>query len=153
VSDDPRSGLFARPAPFHSGGGGLVSTADDMLAFGRMLANGGDYGRGRILARPTIELMTADQITAEQKAASNFFPDFWDSFGWGLGLAVVTRTTSIGRRRGAFGWDGAFGTSFGVDPNEDLVGILLTQRSPDTLTLTSATTEDFWTSAYQAIGD
>lgn len=54
---------------------------------------------------------------------------------------------------GTFGWDGAFGTSFGVDPGEDLVGILLVQRSPGSLTLMSAITTDFWTSAYQALGD
>jgi CubicO group peptidase (beta-lactamase class C family) len=153
VSDEPRTGLFSRPAPFHAGGGGLVSTADDLLAFGRMLVNGGVYDGQRLLARSTIEAMTTDQITDEQKAASPFFPDFWNAFGWGLGLSVVTQRFDLGRKAGTFGWDGAFGTSFGVDPSEDLVGILLIQRSPDALTLMSSITTDFWTSAYQAIDD
>jgi CubicO group peptidase (beta-lactamase class C family) len=153
VADDPRSGLFSRPAPFHSGGGGLVSTADDLLAFGRMMANHGAYEGGRLLARSTIEAMRTDQITPEQKAASPFFPDFWDAFGWGFGLSVVTRRFDLGRKAGTFGWDGAFGTSFGIDPSEDLVGTLLVQRSPDSLTLMSAITTDFWTSAYQSLGD
>jgi CubicO group peptidase (beta-lactamase class C family) len=153
LADDPRSGLFSRPAPFHSGGGGLVSTADDLLAFGQMMADHGTYKGGRLLARSTIEAMRTDQITTEQKAASPFFPDFWNAFGWGFGLSVVARRFDLGRKAGTFGWDGAFGTSFGVDPSEELVGILLVQRSPDSLTLMSAITTDFWTSAYQSLGD
>jgi CubicO group peptidase (beta-lactamase class C family) len=61
------------PASRQSGGGGLVSTVDDLLAFGRMMLDGGALGRERILSRPTVELMTIDHITPEQKAASPFF--------------------------------------------------------------------------------
>jgi len=53
---------------------------------------------------------------------------------------------------GAFGWDGAFGTSWLVDPAEGLVGVLMTQRRPDVLD-TPALTRDFWTSAYQLLDD
>jgi CubicO group peptidase (beta-lactamase class C family) len=151
VHDDARGGLVARPRPFESGAGGLVSTADDMLAFGRMMLCKGVYGRERILSRPTVELMTTDQLTPEQKAASPFFPGFWDAHGWGLGLGVVTRREDFARP-GSFGWDGAFGTSWGVDPYEDLVGVLMTQRVPDSLAI-PAVVRDFWTAAYQAIDD
>ncbi len=77
VFDEARGGRFARPPVFESGAGGLVSTVDDLLAFGRMMLNQGSYGRERILSRPSVELMTTDHITPEQKAASPFFPNFW----------------------------------------------------------------------------
>jgi CubicO group peptidase (beta-lactamase class C family) len=53
---------------------------------------------------------------------------------------------------GGFGWDGAFGTSWYVDPKEQLVGILMIQRHPDVLNI-PAITHDFWTSVYQLIDD
>src|SRR5712691_10412821 len=81
--DAARGGRFARPPAFESGAGGLVATVDDYLAFGGMMLAKGAHGRERILSRPSVELMAADHITAEQKAASDFFPDFWDDRGWG----------------------------------------------------------------------
>ena len=143
--------LFARLRVFESGAGGLVSTADDLLAFGRMILNNGAYGRERILSRPSIELMTTDHLTPEQKAASPFFPHFWDARGWGLGWSTTARRYDM-TGGGRFGWDGAYGTSFYVDPSEDIVGILMTQRSPDVLAI-PAVILDFWTSIYQAIDD
>jgi CubicO group peptidase (beta-lactamase class C family) len=95
--------------------------------------------------------MTMDHLTPEQKAASPFFPDFWDDKGWGLGLGVITRRSDLSGV-GRFGWDGAFGTSWHIDPREELVGILMTQRRPDSLGI-PALTLDFWTSAYQLIDD
>jgi CubicO group peptidase (beta-lactamase class C family) len=151
VRDEARGGLYARPPAFEGGGGGLVSTVADLHAFGRMLLNQGKLGRERILARASIELMTTDQITPDQKAASPFFPGFWDACGWGLGLGVIAHRLDVGRNEGSFGWDGAFGTSFWVDPKEELVGVLMVQRAPDTLTLANPVGADFWTSAYQAM--
>jgi CubicO group peptidase (beta-lactamase class C family) len=152
VLDDTRTGYAARPRGFESGAGGLVSTADDLLAFGRMMLAGSAYQGERILSRPAIELMTVDHLTAEQKAASPFFEHFWDTRGWGLGLGVITARTDLGEAPGRFGWDGAFGTSWYVDPKEELVGVLMTQRRPDRLALPSLTC-DFWNSAYQLIED
>ncbi len=141
---------YASQAPvFESGAGGLVSTADDLLAFGLMML----MRRGeRILSRPTIELMTTDQLTAAQKANSPFFPHFWDAHGWGLGLAIVTARDDVADVPGRFGWDGAFGTSFWMDPGEELVGVLLTQAS-FTSAIVPPVVRDFWTSAYQLIAD
>ena len=148
VLDEAGAGYAARPAVFESGAGGLVSTVDDLLAFGRMMLV--DGGGERILSRPSIELMTMDHLTPEQKAVSPFFENFWETRGWGLGLGVVTARHDLADVPGRFGWDGAFGTSWYVDPRERLVGVLMIQRRPDRLAL-PAVTLDFWTSAYQLI--
>jgi CubicO group peptidase (beta-lactamase class C family) len=150
--EDAAGGYAAKPPVFESGAGGLVSTADDLLAFGRMLL-GTDSEKGeRLLSRPTIELMAMDHLTAEQKAASPFFEHFWDRRGWGLGMGIVTARGVTGEGPGAFGWDGAFGTSWFVDPREEMVGVLMVQRRPDRLAIPPVTL-DFWTSAYQLIED
>jgi CubicO group peptidase (beta-lactamase class C family) len=152
VFDEARGGRFAKPPVFEAGGGGLVSTADDYLAFCRMLLNKGRHGSERVLSRPSVELMTTDHITREQKAASDFFPGFWDSRGWGFGLAVTTRRDDLAGNPGRFGWDGGYGTSGYSDPKEDMVGILLTQRLWDSPKLPDVHV-DFWTLAYQSIDD
>jgi len=153
VLEEARSDLLARPCLFESGAGDqFVSTADDLIAFGRMMLNQGRHGRERILSRPSVELMTTDQLTPGQKEASPFFDIFWSSRGWGLGLSIVTRRDDVAGVPGRFGWDGAFSTSMYVDPREDMVGILLAQCRPGALRLPPVVL-DFWTSAYQAIED
>ena len=150
VLDPARGGQMSRAPAFESGAGGLVSTIDDMCAFGRMLLRGGALDDARILARPTVELMTMDHLTQAQKAASPFFPDFWEDVGWGLGIGVFTARRDIASVPGRFGWDGAFGTSWWVDPTEDVVCVLMTQRRPDVLAIPPLT-RDFATSVYQLI--
>jgi CubicO group peptidase (beta-lactamase class C family) len=150
--DEARGGRFARPPAFESAGGGLVSTVDDYLTFSRMMLNKGKHGNERILSRLAVELMTTDQITSEQKAASPFFPGFWDNRGWGFGLAIVTKRDDIAAVPGRFGWDGGYGTSGYSDPAEDMVAILMTQRVWDAAG-TPVVYLDFWTQAYQAIDD
>jgi CubicO group peptidase (beta-lactamase class C family) len=152
IYDEGRGGHWSRPPSFPSGGGGLVSTADDYLAFARMMLALGRHGGSRLLARPTVELMTTDHITPEQRTASPFVPGFWDTMGWGLGLGVATARDRLFPGPGSFGWDGGFSTSWRSDPKEELTGILLVQRmmtSPSPFALYS----DFWTLAYQAIDD
>src|SRR3712207_7359656 len=78
--------------------------------------------------------MTTDHITPEQKAVSGFFPGFWDDHGWGFGVSTVTRRDALAATPKRYGWDGGYGTSWYVDPEEELIGILMTQRiwdSPD----------------------
>lgn len=153
VLEEDQNGLLAQPCAFESGAGEqFVSTAEDLLAFGRMMLNRGAYGKRRILSRLSVELMTTDQLTPEQKAASPFFEGFWESRGWGLGLSIVTRRNEVAGAPGRFGWDGAFSTSLYVDPREDMVGVLLAQCRPGALRLPPVVL-DFWTSAYQAIDD
>jgi CubicO group peptidase (beta-lactamase class C family) len=142
---------MSRPA-FMSGGGGLVSTADDFLAFFRMMLDGGRYGPGdeRVLSRPSVELMTTDHLTPEEKRTAEAEIFFGDSWGWGFGLAVCTGRDDLSSVPGRFGWNGGRGTSGYADPAEDLVGVLMTQRameSPEP----PAVFRDFWTCAYQAV--
>jgi CubicO group peptidase (beta-lactamase class C family) len=126
---NPASGSsFGEPPPFEAGGGGHVSTVDDFLAFGRMLLGKGEYRGKRILSAQSVETMLADQITPAQKAASPFFPGFWDTHGWGLGIAVVTAPDEISPVPGRFGWWGGFGTTFYADPHSDTVALLFSQR-------------------------
>lgn len=149
--DRARGGRWASPPAFASAGGGLVSTADDYLAYSRMMMGLGKYGANRILARPTVELMTTDQMTPAQKAASPFYPGFWDTNGWGFGMSVVTARHGY-LSPGSHGWDGGLGTSARNDPKEGLTCILLTQRmmrSPVPETIYT----DIWSLAYQAIDD
>ena len=117
-----------------------------------MLGNG-KFGEERILSRPSVALMTTDQITPTQKAASasEFFPGFWDGNGWGFGVAINTHRSTLAATPGRYGWDGGYGTSWYVDPGEELIGILLTQRVWDAAG--PLPTFDFWTAAYQAIDD
>lgn len=133
------------------GSTGLFSTVDDYLAFGRMMLDGGRHGAGRILARPTVEVMTTDQLTPAHKAASPFFPGFWDNRGWGFGVSMITRRDDVAAVPGRYGWDGGFGTSWCSDPHEDLVAILMLQRLYDPIV--AEISADFRTLAYQAIDD
>jgi len=151
VYDEARGGRWSRPPSFESGGGGLASTVDDYLAFCRMMLDKGKSGNQRILSRPSVELMTTDQLTPELKAVSGFFPGFFDNRGWGFGMSVLTKRDQLSSVPGRFGWDGGFGTSGYSDPAEQMVGILMTQRSLDAAAIDLST--DFWTSAYQSIDD
>jgi CubicO group peptidase (beta-lactamase class C family) len=151
VYDEAAGGQWSTPPAFPSGGAGLVSTMPDYLAFADMLRRRGRHDGGRILSRPTVELMTSDQLTARQKAAGGLGASFFDRLGWGFGMSVVTRRTGA-RSAGTYGWDGGLGTAWYNDPAEDLVLILLTQQmwsSP----AAPAIFEDFYTLAYQAIDD
>ncbi|MCP3143562.1 serine hydrolase domain-containing protein [Pyxidicoccus xibeiensis] len=152
ISDGVGDSQWSQPPAFPDGAAGLVSTVDDYLAFGQMMLNQGQHGRERILSRPSVELMTTDHLTLEQKAVSGFFPGFFDNTGWGFGVSVVTRRDDVSLVPGRFGWDGGYGTSWASDPQEDLVGILLTQRVMDSPE-PPGPFRDFWTLAYQAIDD
>jgi CubicO group peptidase (beta-lactamase class C family) len=152
VYDEAAGGEWSSPPEFAAGAAGLVSTADDFVAFGRMLLGGGRYGDQRILSRPSVEAMTTDQLTPAQKSVSGLVSGYFETHSWGLGVSVVTRRTDPAEPIGRFGWDGGLGTSWAVDPSEGLVGVLLTQQSW-TSPVPPPVCADFWTSAYQAIDD
>ena len=152
IYDEPDQGQWSRLPSFPSGGGGLVSTVDDFLAFADMLRGKGGSRGERILSRPSVEFMTSDQLTPEQKAASGLVPGFFRVHGWGFGVAVVTERTEVAKSVGTYGWDGGMGTSWYNDPAEDLTMILMTQQawaSP----IPPRLFQDFWTATYQAIAD
>jgi CubicO group peptidase (beta-lactamase class C family) len=152
IYDPAAGGQWSHPPVFPSGAGGLVSTVDDYLAFGQMMLNKGAHDGERILSRRSVELMTADHLTPEQKARSALVPGAWDSHGWGFGVSMVTRRDDMAGSVGSFGWDGGLGTSWSSDPQEEMVAILMSQSgwsspSPPSVCL------DFWVLAYQAIED
>ena len=151
MNDGVENSKWGRPPAFPDGGGGLVSTVDDFLDFSQMLLNKGKIGRDRILSRPSVETMTTDHLTAEQKAASPF-PGLWDKRGWGFGVCVVTHRDGIATTPGQYGWNGGFGTSWSNDPAEEMIGIIMSQRA-FTSPIPPDFVLDFWTSAYQAIDD
>jgi CubicO group peptidase (beta-lactamase class C family) len=151
VVEDGPDGNWSRPPVFEGGGGGLVSTAADYLAFGSALLAGGTLHGQRVLSRPSVTLMTSDQLTPAQRAVSGFRPGYFDDIGWGFGMSVRTRRTHLGPSVGSYGWPGYYGTAWYNDPAEEMTMILLMQRanSPDWLPISL----DFWTAAYQAIDD
>ena len=131
------------------GGSGLVSTAADYAAFSQMLLDRGRYSGGRILSRPTVELMTTNQLGADQRGPHCFLSP---GYGWGLGMQVAVRRTDPWSSPGRFGWDGGTGTSAYADPAEDLVGVLMTQRFMDSPAMPPLFS-DFWAAAYAAMDD
>lgn len=114
------------PPAMESGGGGLVSTASDLGRFGKMLLDDGRAGGRQILSLRSARLMRTDQITATVKKASPFFPGFWESYGWGFGMAVSTSTDAISKS-GRAGWWGGTGTTMFLDPNSGTAAVLLSQ--------------------------
>lgn len=128
---DPDTGeavtlLDVRKVPaFESGGGGLVSTADDYLRFLRLLRNQGRFEGTRLVSRKTIEWMTADHL-GPIPVRHDLLPP-----GHGFGLGVAVRTAAgLAPQPGSVGqyfWSGIGGTYFLVDPAEDLFALLLLQ--------------------------
>jgi len=115
VWDEP-DGQWSRPPAFGDGAAGLVSTADDLLAFSRMLLGGG----APVLAAGAVNAMTTDQLTDAQAAHGGLGPGFFACKSWGYCQAVYDG--------GAFGWNGGLGTSWIADPARDLTVIVMTQR-------------------------
>jgi CubicO group peptidase (beta-lactamase class C family) len=146
--DDPAASAWRNEPPFELGGGGLVSTIDDYFAFCRMLLNKGRLGREQILSRASVELMTSDQVTPEQRAGCELF--FGEHSSWGFGVGVDTQRREIYHNPGRFGWTGGFGTTAYTDPARQMIGILFTQRMMDSPEPPKVFT-DFWTLAYGAM--
>ncbi|HEY7071008.1 MAG TPA: serine hydrolase domain-containing protein [Acidimicrobiales bacterium] len=147
---DESDGQWAQPPAFPSGGGGLVSTVDDFLAFATMLRDGGTYRGERILSHSSVEAMTTNHLTPDQLAASSPAPD--GSLGWGFGLSVQVARTGPTYSVGSYGWNGGLGSSWMNDPREDLIGVILTDQLFSSPALPPVH-QDFWTSAYAALGD
>ncbi|MFC5835834.1 serine hydrolase domain-containing protein [Nonomuraea insulae] len=157
VEDPAEGGHHSEPPAFPSSGGGLDSTADDYHAYFRMLLNGGMHDGRRILSRAAVELMTTNRLTPEQQAAREVYArnvlhtgyGLGQHGGWGFGMAVRTYRGDYAPV-GQFGWDGGAGTTTYADPENQLVGILLTQTGMSTPDSANAI-HDFWTTLYQAI--
>jgi CubicO group peptidase (beta-lactamase class C family) len=151
VYDAVGDSQWSRPPAFPSGGGGLVSTVDDYCTFAQMLLDGGRHGSERVLAASSVKAMTTDQLTPEQKAASELFPGFWKGRGWGFGMSLLPRRDDAAAVSRRFGWDGGFGTSWRSDPEKGMVAILMTQRLG--FPLATEIYRDFWTEVDKALSD
>jgi CubicO group peptidase (beta-lactamase class C family) len=125
---------------YFSGSGGLSSTAEDYAKFAQMLVNGGQLNGKRLLSPRSIELMGSP-------FASDTLPGRQRGEAWGLSVRVITDNTArnIMLSNGSFGWQGAFGTHFWVDPKEKLVGLLMVQTSNQEMI------QDFETAVMQSI--
>ena len=150
VYDDAATGQWTHAPAFPAGSSGLVSTVDDYLSFSQMMLNKGKFGNQRLLCSASVETMTIDQLTPQQKAASGLIEGYFDNHGWGFGMSVVTRHLSPTEPVGLYGWDGGLGTSWRTDPANNLTGILLTQRAWSSAKPPQVC-EDFWTCVYQSL--
>ena len=108
---------------YFSGGGGLMSTAEDYMQFGQLLLNGGELNGHQLLSPTTVDLMSSTFV--EQFGFGQPSP----GATFGLSVRVVGDPVTAGQRVGAgsFGWDGAYGTHFWVDPTEAIVGLVMIQ--------------------------
>ncbi len=116
------------PPTLFSGGAGLRSTAQDYARFAQMLLNGGELDGARILGRKTIELMTVDHL--EEGMPTGFLSPGW-SFGLGFTVKTEAGMDGLPSSVGEYNWIGIQGTSFWVDPEEDLIGVFMVQIRPN----------------------
>ncbi|MBN2240605.1 MAG: beta-lactamase family protein [Dehalococcoidales bacterium] len=144
--DSPRtSARVIGPKTYFSSGGGLLSTAIDYSRFAQMLLNGGSLDGVTIIGRKTLELMTVNHT------GDLFIYPMGPGYGYGLGVCVKTNLADalLPGSIGTYGWDGAYNTSFFVDPEEDLFGMMFTQVTSNEF-LTNLR-KDFNRLVYQAL--
>jgi CubicO group peptidase (beta-lactamase class C family) len=139
LADTPDGQWSSLPA-FPSGAGGLVSTADDWLAFGRMLLAEGAAGGRRLLSPGSVRQMTTDHLTQPQREASGLF---LEGQGWGFGGSVDIAATVPGNVPGRYGWVGGTGTAAHIIPSTGAVTVLLSQLAMTGPT-PPALMRDFW---------
>jgi CubicO group peptidase (beta-lactamase class C family) len=110
---------------FESAGGGLLSTAADYVRFLQLMRNGGTQGGARLVSRKTIEWMTADHLGGIPAHGDLLLPGY--TFGLGFAVRKGAGMAPQAGSAGQYFWSGVAGTSFFVDPAEDLFAMLLTQ--------------------------
>lgn len=123
VEDALKSPYLKGPRLCYSGGAGLLATAEDYARFLQMLENGGELDGVRVLGPKTVEIMTTNQVG-----------DLFGTRGQGFGLGFWV-TNDLGKTGemgslGAFGWGGAYYTTYWVDPAEKLIAVFMTQLLP-----------------------
>ena len=141
---------FTKPASAPSGGGGLVSTIGDYWQFANMLLRGGELDGVRFLGRKTLEFMHKNHLRPELLPLT-IGPNPIPSKGFGLGFDVILDPAQTGvlNSKGTFGWSVAAATNFWADPQEQIVGIIMTQLMNNLLNFQA----DFRTLTYQALVD
>lgn len=126
----------------YTGAFGLFSTVSDYMKFCQMLLNGGKLGETRILSRKTVELMTLDHVGDKREEAGN-------GFGLGFGVVNDVAEANLPYSLGTFYWNGAYNTYFFIDPQEELIGVMMMQFAP----YTDKYRRKFYQLVYQAIDD
>lgn len=166
----PKAGFFAKPTGpglepahesmlvgytdkgvFESGGAGLLSTVPDYLRFAKMLLNNGELDGTRILSPNSVHMMRRDQTGDVQPVmrVTSIMPGPGIGFGLGFGTITDQGLSGLALPKGSYFWGGAAGTFFWVDPENELIGLFMTQVAPHRTTLR----QDMWGLTYQAIND
>ncbi|UTP40119.1 beta-lactamase family protein [Phenylobacterium sp. LH3H17] len=136
LQDDPETSPYLNAPDFHSGGGGLVSTAKDYMAFCRMLGAGGVLNGQRLIAPKTLKLMASNHLPGGQdltKLSRSLFSEATNAgVGFGLGFAVTFDPVAamLTSSPGEYYWGGAASTAFWIDPLEDIQVVFMTQVLP-----------------------
>ena len=141
---------FTQPAMSPSGGGGLVSTIGDYWRFARVLHHGGAFDGVRLISRKTLEYMARNHLRADLLPINIGLSEL-SGKGFGLGFDVIMDAAQTGvlNSDGAYGWSGAAATNFWVDPQEGIVGIIMTQLMNNMHNFQ----QDFRALTYQALVD
>ena len=146
------SSISGIPVRLHSGGGGLTSTAADYLRFARMMLNRGELDGRRILQPETVALMTRNHLPAKLLpiAFNGVARGPYKGYGFGLGYCVTIdpADTAAAGSLGDFGWGGMADTYCWVDPQQQLIGILMQQYLPS---LHHAGRQEFRDCVYRAL--
>lgn len=125
---------------YFSGGAGLNSTAYDYAIFLQMILNGGQYNGKRLLSPVTVKMMTHNQIGDLNLGLKKF--------GLGFGLTTEREAAKLPPSVGSFDWGGIFGTSYWADPQERIIGLIMTQKYPNSY---GDLSDKFKVLVYQAI--
>ncbi len=134
--DDANSGSYINSPTLLSGGGGLVSTLDDYMAFCKMILGKGALEGHRILSRKTLDLMSSNHLTNGKDLRSCAYGRWsetsYTGIGFGLGFSVLLdpAASQISGSKGELAWGGAASTAFWIDPLEDMAVVFLTQLIP-----------------------
>jgi len=134
--DDAHSGSYINPPTLLSGGGGLVSTLDDYMAFCKMILGRGSLEGHRILSRKTLDLMSSNHLTNGEDLRSCAYGRWsetsYTGVGFGLGFSVLLdpAASQVSGSKGELAWGGAASTAFWIDPLEDMAVVFLTQLIP-----------------------
>lgn len=133
----------------HSGGGGLVSTINDYWRFAQMMLNRGELDGARIIKAQTVNLMTQNHVSDKlfPLTFNGIVPDIVDGYGFGLGYCINMGADAVGSV-GDYGWGGMADTYCWIDPQKEIVGILMQQFMPS---LTHSGRLDFRKTVYSAL--
>jgi len=143
VAPASASESYINGGAFEGGGGGLLASARDYMRFSQMLLNGGELDGVRLLSPKTLELMTANHLGDIPMGFNG------KGAGFGLGFGIVVDPAGVGETgsAGEYNWGGAAGTTFWVDPVENLIGLFMVQSIPHRTRLRS----EFKVMVYQAV--